>query len=165
MTKREHERAVFEAFLRAMPGFAGEPIRDWQQPGDEKEFPDVVCTTDAGHKIGVELGQWLDAEQMRNAKGMDRIQESILAAVGTQGQNTTENVLCLWLSPKPRARVRPDDVAGFRAQLFDYIRDVDQRWIGERSWQRPEGFGPTPEDFSGYSMLRKYLVSMRFFRE
>ena len=68
MSKREHEKAIFEAFLRVMPQFAGETLRDWSQPQDCSEFPDVICTTLSGQRIGVELGEWLNEDEMCKAK-------------------------------------------------------------------------------------------------
>lgn len=163
MGKREHEKAIFEAFLRIMPGFAGETLKEWWLPQDEKEFPDVICNTINGRRIGVELGEWLNEEEMRNAKGMKRIQDSILSAVGTQGNNTTENIFFLWLFPKPKARVKPADVDPFRRQLFCYIEEVDHRWPIERLWQGPQGHRALPEELSSFPILQKYLNSVQFF--
>lgn len=163
MTQREHEKAIFEAFLRVMPGFAGETLKDWSQPVDEKEFPDIVCMSTSAQRIGVELGQWLDPEQMRDAKGMGRIQDSILEALGDQGHNTTENILRLWLSPKPKARLKPSDATPFRKQLFRCIEETDSRWPTERFWHTPQGYAATSEELSSFPILQKYLTTIRFF--
>jgi len=61
--KRETEKEIFAALLKAAPRFVGEPIENWAQPADEKDFPDVVCRTPSGKRIGVELGEWLNEEQ------------------------------------------------------------------------------------------------------
>ena len=88
MNKREQEKAIFTAFLRVEPRFFGEEIIEWKQPEDEKEFPDVICVSESGLKVGVELGQWLNEDEIRHAKGMEHIQSSVLAAIGKQGDNT-----------------------------------------------------------------------------
>src|SRR2546422_1051704 len=55
--KREHERALFTAFLDLAPEFAGERLDVWQQPEDESDFPDIIARSITGRKIGVELGE------------------------------------------------------------------------------------------------------------
>jgi hypothetical protein len=55
--KREHEKTIFEAFRRVCPDFAGEPTHEEvEQSSDETEFPDVICTTVSGKRVGVETG-------------------------------------------------------------------------------------------------------------
>ena len=39
--KREHEKAIFHAFVETEPEFAGERLVSWEQPEDEREFPDI----------------------------------------------------------------------------------------------------------------------------
>ena len=39
--KREREKALFAAFLEVAPEFAGEPLAEWHQPNDERDFPDI----------------------------------------------------------------------------------------------------------------------------
>jgi hypothetical protein len=78
----------------------------------------VKCITTNGREIGVELAEWLNKEQMCDAKGMERIHESILSAVGKQPDNTTENIYFLLLYPKTKVRVKPADVAFFKYQAL-----------------------------------------------
>jgi hypothetical protein len=47
-SKRERGRAIFRAFLKLEPQFAGESITDWHSPEDEKEFPDIVVRSEVG---------------------------------------------------------------------------------------------------------------------
>ncbi|MGO8990798.1 MAG: hypothetical protein ACLQGU_13025 [bacterium] len=163
MSKREHEKAIFEAFLRVAPQFAGETLRHWSQPQDSSEFPDVICTASSGQRIGVELGEWLNEDEMFKAKGMERIQSSILSAIGDQGENSSDNILFLWLRPKARARVKPSDVPLFREQLFFFIAETDRRWPSEPSWHNPPGYDVPAEKLSDFAILQKYLVSVHFF--
>jgi hypothetical protein len=105
--KRKHEKAIFEAFLRVLPNFAGEPIQgEAKQPADEKEFPDVVCTTISGKRIGVELGEWFNEQELRSIKSMEGIQKSILDAIGPQGNNETGNIYVVWPKAKVKARIK-----------------------------------------------------------
>jgi hypothetical protein len=161
MSKRERERAIFEAFLRVAPDFAGEQIVEWKQPEDEREFPDIVCTCASG-RVGVELGEWLHEDQIRAAKGREHIQKSILRAVGEQGENQTNNIHAIYLFPKPKARIKPTDAASFRSQLFRYIEEIDQRWPNERFWQSPQGYRASHEELASYPVLQKYLNGAHF---
>jgi len=163
MSKRKHEKAIFEAFVKVAPNFAGEKIIEWKQPADEREFPDIICSSQSGGTVGVELGEWLNEGEIRAAKAMDRLQQSILGAVGSQGENKTEYIYAIWMLPKPKARIKPDDTELFRTQLFQYIDEVDRRWPNERFWQSPQGFKARNEDLSKYSVLQKYLTGIRFF--
>jgi hypothetical protein len=53
--KRDHEKAIFRAFLDLEPEFAGERLAEWEQPEDEREFPDIRAMS--GRRFGVELGE------------------------------------------------------------------------------------------------------------
>src|SRR5215467_3819428 len=63
---RLKERVIFEAFYRAAPDFAGCIIDEWKLslPNDS---PDILCIADNARRIGVELAEWLNEEQMREA--------------------------------------------------------------------------------------------------
>jgi hypothetical protein len=163
LSKRENEKAIFSAFLRAAPDFVGEEIADWKQPTDENDFPDIVCKSKTGNRVGVELGEWLNEDQMRSAKGMERTQQSILEAIGGQGKNTTENIFCVWLLPAVRARIKPADATQFRTELFQMIEEVDQRWPDERFWHGPRGFRASGDELAPYAILQKYLNGIHFF--
>src|SRR6266540_6422075 len=92
MAKREYEAAIFDAFLKLKSDFSGERIVDRKQPTDEKEFPDVICTTESRRRVGVEIGEWLNEEQLTRAKSMEHAQASLLSAIGPQGDNKTDNI-------------------------------------------------------------------------
>ena len=160
MSKREEERALFEAFLQERPRFADEPLKKWNQP--EKEFPDVECITITGRKIGVELCKWLSEKQIRDAKKMERIQESILSAVGNQGDNITKNIFCVLLFPKSNPHLKPNDLDPLREELFRCIEQVDGRWLSEPLWHSPQGYRATSDKFSSFPILQKYLASIWF---
>jgi hypothetical protein len=159
MSKREHERAIFEASLRVAPDFAGEKIVEWKQPEDERDFPDVVCICASGRRVGIELGEWLHEEQIRAVKGKERIQKTILGAVGEQGENHTKNIYAIYLFPKAKAHIKPADAASFRSQLFHYIDEIDQRWPTERFWQSPQGYRASHDELASYpvSILRTFF--------
>ena len=108
-------------------------------------------------KIGTKL---LHKEQMCDAKGMERIHESILSAVGKQPYNTTENIYFLLLYPKTKVRVKPADVDLLREELFRCIDEVDGRWLSEP--HNPPGYRATSEKLSSFPILQKYVDSILF---
>jgi hypothetical protein len=163
VNKRKHERAIFAAFLRVAPRFCGEDITTWTQPEDEKEFPDVICTSKSGLKVGVELGEWLNEDEMRHAKGKERIESSILAALGDQGDNNTQNIFLVFLSPRQKARIKLSDAEAFRRQLFECIRDHDERWPTKRFWHSPQGHMASGTELTLYPVVAKYLDGVRMF--
>lgn len=163
MNKREQEKAIFTAFLRVEPRFFGEEIIEWKQPEDEKEFPDVICVSESGLKVGVELGQWLNEDEIRHAKGMEHIQSSVLAAIGKQGDNNTDNIRFVWLVPKPKAHIKPSDGKAFRKQLFECIHNLDEQWPMNRFWHGPQGHAVTGAELIPYPVVAKYLDELHMF--
>lgn len=159
MGNRDAEYKTFAAFLNAAPKFAGGPIARWIQPTADP--PDILCTTDDGRGIGLELTEWLDQDQIGKAKGMEAIQDSILKAIRPEPPNNTEYIDHAWLSTLPRARVKPADAAAFRAELLKLVDDVDARWDGERGWHSPQGCWW--RDFNRYPTLARYLSQVKFF--
>jgi hypothetical protein len=158
-TKREHERALFAAFLEVAPEFSGERLADWKQPEDEREFPDIVATSVKDRKIGVEIGEWLNEEEIQAAKQKERLEETFLNAIGDQGQNPTRNIRYIWLRPKSNARIASADRSGFRDQLFASILECDRRWPSERFWK--VGHQLSGEELTPYPMLAKYLNAIK----
>lgn len=47
------EKNTFAAFLNEAPAFAGDKVANWSQP--KQDPPDILCTTEAGRQIGLEL--------------------------------------------------------------------------------------------------------------
>jgi len=163
MANQDDEKIIFEAFLKVCPDFATEKVADWRQPKDEKDFPDIICRSESDRCIGVELGEWLNENEIRSAKGQERIQESILLAIGDQGTNRTENIYAIWLLPKPRARIKESDKSRFRIELFQFISDVDRQWPSEKFWHGPQGYWARNDELSKYPVLQKYLNGIDFF--
>lgn len=153
------EKETFAAFMAAAPEFAGEVVRDWQQPKEDP--PDVLCTTISGRSIGLELTGWIDEEQIANAKGMESIENSIIKAIDPEPPNNTEHIHFAWLLTLPKARIKPADAAKFRAELLQLLEEVDRRWDAEEEWHSPQGCWW--RDFSHFPVIGKYLGEVRFF--
>lgn len=156
--KRDLEHAVFEIFLEAVPEIRVR-LSSFEQPDDDP--PDILCSMADGQRIGFELKQWLDEDQMRNAKGGERIEESILQAVGEQPPNDNQHVARVWLFPKLKIGVKPTEREAFREELFGLIREIDERWPHEPMWHSPQGH--RYDELTEYPTLKKYLHNVQFY--
>jgi hypothetical protein len=161
-SKREREENIFAAFLRVSPDFLGEKVVDWEQPEDEKEFPDVICKTESGRRVGVEIGEWLNQEEFSARIVITRLQRSFLDAIGEQGENQTNNIGVIVLSPAGKKPIKPADIIDFRSQLFSYIKEVDRRWPNEEFWQGRGGYRAPDSELIEYPLLKKYLTEIHF---
>jgi hypothetical protein len=155
--KREHERALFAAFLEVAPHFAGEPLAEWHQPDDEREFPDIKAVSVSGRKVGVEIGEWLNEQEIQAAKQKERLEGGFLNAVGDQGLNPTQHIRYIWLRPK--SRVPQADGQAFREQLLACILECDRRWPNERYWRA--GHQLAGDELAPYPLLAKYLNAIK----
>src|SRR5439155_11295752 len=155
--KREHEKALFAAFLEVAPDFAGERLAEWHQPDDEREFPDIKGVSVSGKKIGVEIGEWLNEEEIQAAKQKERLEEGFLNVIGDQGPNPTQHIRYVWLRPK--SRIAQADGPTFREQLFACILECDRRWPNERYWKA--GHQLVGDELAAYPLLAKYLNAIK----
>jgi hypothetical protein len=158
-SKRNEEKAVFEAFLDLRPDFAGEPIERWQLA--ESDPPDVVCWSRSGKTIGVELVEWLHEGEMSAGKKRESAEQHILDAIGEQPLNTSKYFKLVILHPRGCAQnIGRGEKAPFRAALIDLVADVDRRWPDEPSWHYARGC--RIKDLKGWPPLDKYLNMVHF---
>ena len=156
-TKREHERALFAAFLDLAPTFSGEHLEVWLQPDDEREFPDIVATSVTGRRVGIEIAEWLNEEEIHAAKRQERLEEACLAAIGDQGSNPTRNVRYVWL--RPAVKIPASERSSFRKQLFACILDYDKCWSSDEL--RRTGNRVVGDSLATYPVLAKYLSEVK----
>ncbi len=159
MRKKEAEANLFRFFLRLQPLFAGEPIADWSQPAGDP--PDILCRTTSSRMVGVELGSWLDLEQMSRRKQRERIETDLLAAVGEQPRNATRNFQFVWLHPKDNVRMHEINPVDFRRELFDLIAKADVGCADGGDQRRSEIVAPDPVH---HPAVAKALRSITCFR-
>lgn len=121
--------------------------------------PDVICLTEPGRKIGVELKSWLNEEQIAEMRGRERIEENILDAIRQQSQNHTRHIGFIWLSARER-KLDGRDADPFREQMFELIRQVDDAWAQKPAWDRD--CSDYFRDLAAFPILDKYLLGVRF---
>lgn len=158
--QRDEEKAIFASFYALLPDFAGERIEHWQPA--ERDPPDIICTTDSGKRIGVELGEWLHFGEMTAGKLREAIERQLLDAIGEpQPVNTSRHFDMVILHPRDRVRIRGSaDKASFHAAILKLIAEVDRRWPTERSWHYARGCRIT--DLTSWPPLGKYLKEVHF---
>jgi hypothetical protein len=152
------EIGIFRAFLKACPSLARETV-DITQPC--QPFPDITAKLQAGSEIDFELGEWLDGQQMQQAKKIERLESSLLDALGEQGTSKSNHFRCVMLVLRDDAlRFDPRHGAAFRSELLTLIAETDHRWPSERYWHSPQG--RVCRELRSYPGLAKYLRSVHF---
>lgn len=155
--KERNEEANFRAFLETQAGFAGRPIKDWQRGGDP---PDVLCLDSNGERIGVELMQWVNEQQMAVSKARYALEESYLRIIRSPDESPPENLGLIWLRAKDRTRLDPTRATEFREELYGCVRQVNDAWSLHPEWNDPQGYDF--EDFTGYPCLAQHLDGLHF---
>jgi hypothetical protein len=150
------ERALFRAFRRACPRFAGEEIRSWRPAGPDP--PDLICFTASGKRVGVEISQWAHQQQFSAAKSRKRIEHKLLEAIGVpQPINKSQNIQLVVFFPKATLPIAPPQCPGFRESLRRLIKHADETWPTKRP---PQPYGS--ERLRCFAPLDKYFECVRF---
>ena len=164
------ERAFFESFIKACPNFADELIRNWEEicdwyriTGQQRpeppyhDRPDIICVTESGRKLGVELKAWINDEQIAKAKRQEMFEENILRALGRPlPSNDSAYLKEVVLKGRPR-RFNKQDSEELRNQLFELIRQADDKWPYKASWDQTL---KQRADLAAFPMVAKYLTSV-----
>lgn len=168
----ENERLIFHSFLKVCPKFADEPIAEWDvvhewyakrgieppaKPFDQR--PNIIAVTTCGKRIGVELKDWVNREQISEARKQERIQDNILKAIGKQPPNETKHIGYIWLNAK-EVRFDQLEVEEFRKQIFALIERIDNHWSKKAVWDQE--LSENVDDFTDFPVLEKYLNGVRF---
>src|SRR4030095_13330036 len=150
---RSIEKIVFEKFIANRPDFAGRPI-SWEE-GDDP--PDVLCKDGAGKRIGVELAEWLNEDQMQASKLRESIEDSYDEALQSIKTTAPANVGEVWLSQKKEIRPAKADYVPFRDEMYDLIAEINKTL-------KPGNFDVEfIRDFGARPTLQKYLDNIQVF--
>jgi hypothetical protein len=169
----DREKFIFRSFLRTLPEFAGEPIKEWDvveewyanrnvaapaSPLDKR--PDIICLTAMDKKIGLEMKSWLNEEQIAEARRHEEVQDRLLRAIGDQGPNKTRHIGFIWLSPK-QVRFDRKDSDRFREEMFALIEQIDRAWSAKEQCEQEHN--QIVNDLSAFPVLNKYLTHVDFY--
>lgn len=154
MASAQAEAEVFAAFTAQLPNFTGAAVTC--SPGPNP--PDFICTDAAGDRIGVELSEWLDEEQIARERPQYRRERQFLTAISSREVTPPQNVGHVCLFETEGVWLKNADAAEFRSQLYAFINDLDAKWHTLEDHDDPQG--ADIHDFTGYPQLQKYLIAI-----
>jgi len=146
-TKQVAEAANLEVFKNAHPNFAGRPLISVQWGGDP---PDVLCLDAHGIRIGVELVQWVNGQQMAASKAQYDVEESYNVVIQSESVQQPADIGMIFIYAKISLAAK--NTATFRKEIYDCIAQVAARYP---EWGNPQGYVFT--DFTGYPCLAAHL--------
>jgi len=151
----ERELAVFARFLEAQPSFAVEVASYSPVPDD---FPDIAVKLKNGGSVGFELGEWLHARQMAEAKRKEMLRAKLQGLLRP----------CLEHEPRNFAHVAVDvrdaifngrDGDVLAGEFARVVSDIDES-LRKEPWTQQAGYPLS--DFARYPTIAKYVESMLF---
>lgn len=113
----KEEKEIFETFIATEPDFAGEPV-SWSGDIDP---PDVLCETNKGRKIGVELGEWLHEAQTERARALEILEKEIASQIVKQNLTGWLGQYGVLLRAKPNVFLSKAKRPEFIAELFNML--------------------------------------------
>jgi|WetSurMetagenome_2_1015567.scaffolds.fasta_scaffold127523_2 hypothetical protein len=154
--KHNREKIIFAFFQKCKPDFAGTPVT--YVPGNDP--PDFVCTDANGRRIGIELGEWLNEQQMKSGKEREALEKSYMGVIQSEKTSHPQNIGTVWIGPKEMTILKKGDQDSFCRELYDNAQRVDREWHANKEVNGPQGYHQI--DFSGYPTLQKYLSILVF---
>lgn len=155
--KQQEEKAIFDFFQNLLPGFAGRSVT-WTFGNDP---PDFLGTDATGKRIGVELGEWLNQEQIESAIRDETAEKTFMEAIQSEDIPHPVNFGFVWLGRKTHARLALRDAVQFKEELYSLTKKVNDGWLTNKEVNGPQGY--THYDFAGYPTLARYLQTLKFF--
>lgn len=155
-TKEQREKVIFDYFVTKNPNFAGRAVT--AIAGNDP--PDFLCTDELGKRIGVELGEWVNADQIEASKRREAIEQSYRQAVQSRKVRHPSNIGMVHFGPKDAVRIPEGDAKGFREEIYALVEQINAAWP-------PQDLKFTPNcyvhyDFSDFPPLAKYLHLLEF---
>lgn len=150
------ERTIFEAFVAAHPNFAERKLAC--SPGADP--PDFVGTDPEGKRVGIELGEWLNEEQMRTSVARERKKDSFMNAVKSEEVEPPTNVGMVWMGRRAAVTLHAEDADHFQKEIFACVAEIDACWQENEEWHSRQGHQTA--DFSNYPTVARYLESLTF---
>ncbi len=158
MTKKQkEEKGIFDFFEKLHPNFAGRTVKCVL--GNDP--PDILCEDAKGKRIGVELGEWLNQGQMEIEKEAETSEKTFRNALGSEKTAHPRNFGHVWIGRKEKVRLRPQDAAQFRTEMYALMEEIDEGWARNEDVNGPQGL--MRSDFSKYPVIARYVQNLKFF--
>lgn len=157
-THTQREQDVLHDLEKSFPDFAGKAIA-WTKVPDGDDPPDFISNGQNG-RIGLELVEWLDGNQMGPAKGREKQRNQIsgLLTAGSKNEYRRQNFSMAFIALNGR-RLSPSDRPLLPREFFTCAQEVDSTWLTNPN--RP-GKSLTMTDFSRYAVMGRYLKHVRY---
>jgi hypothetical protein len=159
LTHDQREQSVLADLEANFPRFTGETLT-WEKVPDGQDPPDFIASQPK-RKIGLELREWLDGDQMGPAKTRESQREQMhrILASDWASEYKPKNFRGASISPDWNQRISRQDEAPLRREFFACVADVDSTWLSN-----PDRHGNAyyQAEFSGYPLLGKYFNSIYY---
>lgn len=155
MKQTERELAVFARFLDAHASLAARVDSFLPAPDD---FPDLLVKWKIGGCAGFELGEWLHAKQMAQAKRKEALRTKLREVLSQRIKERPHHIGRIALEVRDTT-FRPEDADAFATELLRIVCKVDGSWQQE-AWRQEAGYSIS--DFSRYPIVDKYVESILF---
>jgi hypothetical protein len=121
----ERELAVFACFLEARPTFAAE-VESYGPAAEEPTDVDVTLKR-GGHIIGFQLGEWLHARQMAEAKRKEGLRRSLGNVLGPSPESRPRNFERVGIFARD-SNFTQRDAKSFRDEFLRIVSEADRGW-------------------------------------
>jgi hypothetical protein len=116
--------------------------------------------TERAVRIGLELVEWLDGDQMSQAKRSESIRDQIVRLLGRdwESEYRPQNFRAAFIEDRTE-RIVSADAERLRTEFFACAANVDRAWFTNE-----ERFGGSyyQNEFPGYPLLDKYFAGIRY---
>jgi hypothetical protein len=155
----QRERAILSDLESSFPSFMGRPLL-WDEVSNRQDPPDFI-SSNSDCKIGLELREWLDGDQMGSAKAIASQREQIQRILSQDWEKgyQPKNFRGAFPTPSASERISRDDEAGLRNDFFACAVEVDRGWADDFDHM---GNSYYRSDFSGFPLLGKYLSYIHY---
>lgn len=149
--QRSEERKIMEAFVDALPDFAGEPLTSWDLSAPQCDPPDVTCLAASGRRVGIEIAQWMNEAEMKKVKSMELRATRIVEALTNLFK--PDHGFTVYFLPST-AKLESTDYPAFREA---FARVIDE---STRSWDRLVDLRLSGQSSEHFLPLQKYLAKI-----
>lgn len=158
LSHEDRESVVIAELEKSFPNFTGRNL-SWVKVPDGEDPPDFISPSEVG-PIGLELVKWLDGLQMGAAKRRESRREGVQEILSADWASRFKPKHFRAAFPSVGSEKIPDkDQPRLRDEFFACAEEIDRNWESrEDSWRAHH----LELDFSGYPVLKKYLVSINF---
>jgi hypothetical protein len=159
ITHGQRERVVLADLEASFPNFMGH-THLWTEVPDGQDPPDFI-SHEPSARIGLELREWLDGDQMGPAKARESQREQIqrVLSYDWERQYQPTNFCGAFPSPIGNERISRNDEEQLRKEFFACAAAVDCAWVNDSDhW----GNSYYLTELSAYPLLRKYFSAIRY---